>query len=400
MKKILEKLNDYRLPINVSHLALAFSLLAVGFVASSVNTPCLQAQATCAAGGNNEFTGNISVKGGTSYKATFDASGISADRTLTIPNADGTLALTSDIPSIPSLTADKVMATDGTGAYTTTDVYPLTLTASKSLSTDGSGNVETNDIYPLTLTASTPLKTNGTGEVTASDLDITTDITPGSALQEIRVNSGGTALEYYTPSGGSPDSRIVAQGSTVASSTYTGMEMICWYGQHTLDKDKNYKLIFNGGGYNIALSGDSNYWRPQQGDCTSGGGSYFSNILNYWLVGNGNLFGGNTYSTSSTFCRLVQSTNSNTSSAKTSNLSGEITLRPWRETNGYGFFANYDAMGVVYNAVNSPSQIQTAVGGCQDVNTNSFADITGLDMQLEGNGTSSGREWVLYEYDY
>ena len=176
--------------------------------------------------------------------------------------------------------------------------------------------------------------------------------------------------------------------------------MICWYGQHTLDKTKNYKLIFNGGGYNVALSGDSNYWRPQQGDCTSGGGSYFSNILNYWLVGNGNLFGGNTYSTSSTFCRLVQSTNSNTSSAKTSNLSGEITLRPWRATNGYGFFANYDAMGVVYNALNSPDQIQSAVGGCQDFNTNSFADITGLDMQLEGNGTSSGRGWVLYEYDY
>ena len=71
-----------------------------------------------------------------------------------------------------------------------------------------------------------------------------------------------------------------------------------------------------------------------------------------------------------------------------------------RATNGYGFFANYDAMGVVYNALNSPDQIQSAVGGCQDFNTNSFADITGLDMQLEGNGTSSGRGWVLYEYDY
>jgi len=401
MKKILDKLNDYRLPINVSHLALAFSLLAVGFVASSVNTPCLQAQATCAAGGNNEFTGNISLKGGGSYKATFDASGITADRTLTIPNNTGTLALTSDIPSTPSLTADKVMATDGTGAYSTTDVYPLTLTASKSLSTDGSGNVETNDIYPLTLTASTPLKTNGTGEVTASDLDITTDITPGSALQEIRVNSGGTALEYFTPSGGSPDSRIVAQGSTVASSTSTGMEMICWYGQHTLDKDKNYKLMFNGGAYNIALSGDSNYWRPQQGDCSSGGGSYFANNLNYWVNGNGPLWSGNSRSTASTFCRLVQSTNANTSSYKTSNLSGEINLRPWRPSGGYGFFSNYNAQGVTYNSLNSPDQIQTAIGGCQHVaSTISFADMTGLDMQLEGNGTSSSREWVLYEYDY
>ena len=273
MKKILEKLNDYRLPINVSHLALAFSLLAVGFVASSVNTPCLQAQATCAAGGNNEFTGNISVKGGTPYKATFDASGISADRTLTIPNADGTLALTSDIPSTPSLTADKVMATDGTGAYSTTDVYPLTLSASKSLSTDGSGNVETNDVYPLTLSASkslstdgsgnletndvypltlsasTPLKTNGSGEVTASDLDITTDITPGSALQEIRVNAGGTALEYFTPSGGS-DVTKVASGNIIMNSAFGALPQtganICWFTQAgTLDDTKSYKLVVN-----------------------------------------------------------------------------------------------------------------------------------------------------------
>ena len=426
MQRIKEKIKSLYIPINTGSLALFISILAIGYVASATNTPCLNAQSTCAIGDTNEFSNEIAINSA-NYKGTLSATNNTSNQTYTFPNATGTIALTSDIPSVPTLTASKIMATDGTGAYSTTDIYPLSvgttgqvltvnsgataleyssitgvpsLTASKSVATDGAGALTTTNVYPLTLTASTPLKTNVSGEVTASDLDITTDITPGTALQEIRVNSGGTALEYYTPSGGSPDSRIVAQGSTVASSTYTGMEMICWYGQHTLDKTKNYKLIFNGGGYNVALSGDSNYWRPQQGDCTSGGGSYFSNILNYWLVGNGNLFAGNTYSTSSTYCRLVQSTNSNTSSAKTSNLSGEITLRPWRATNGYGFFANYDAMGVVYNALNSPDQIQSAVGGCQDFNTNSFADITGLDMQLEGNGTSSGRGWVLYEYYY
>ena len=411
--KYINKIRNFYIPFDYPKFALVISIAAFAFAASSHNTPCLSAQSTCSVGSDNEFTGNISLKGGTAYKSTLDASGITADRTLTIPDNNGTLALTSDITP-PSYTPDApFLKVDGTGTavvgsatvdapFVSVDASgqldsSATLTAdSPFLSADASGQIQAGTIGA----ASTPLKSDANSQIVASDLDITTDITPGSALQEIRVNSGGTALEYYTPSGGSPDSRIVAQGSTVASSTYTGMEMICWYGQHTLDKDKNYKLIFNGGGYNIALSGDSNYWRPQQGDCTSGGGSYFSNILNYWLVGNGNLFAGNTYSTSSTFCRLVQSTNSNTSSAKTSNLSGEITLRPWRVTNGYGFFANYDAMGVVYNAINSPDQIQTAVGGCQDANINSFADITGLDMQLEGNGTSSGRGWVLYEYDY
>ena len=411
--KYINKIRNFYIPFDYPKFALIISIAALAFAASSHNTPCISAQSTCSVGSDNEFSGNISLKGGTAYKSTFDASGITADRTLTIPNNTGTIALTSDIPSSSYTPDAPFLKVDGTGTavvgsatvdapYVKIDASgqldsSATLTAdSPFLSADASGQIQAGTIGA----ASTPLKSDANSQIVASDLDITTDITPGSALQEIRVNSGGTALEYYTPSGGSPDSRIVAQGSTVASSTYTGMEMICWYGQHTLDKDKNYKLIFNGGGYNIALSGDSNYWRPQQGDCTSGGGSYFSNILNYWLVGNGNLFAGNTYSTSSTFCRLVQSTNSNTSSAKTSNLSGEITLRPWRVTNGYGFFANYDAMGVVYNAINSPDQIQTAVGGCQDANINSFADITGLDMQLEGNGTSSGRGWVLYEYDY
>ncbi len=418
MKEALSKIK-YIFPAEKmqSNIAIFFSIFALFFAVGSSNVPCLNAD-TCSVGSDEVFSGTVTIQNNTNYGVKLTGNP-TANRTITFPDADGTVKLAG-----ATLTADKMLASDTNGEVAVTDKYPFTLgtagqflkVASTGLTMDfltvgGLDSLTANAPYlsvnssgaidsSATLTASTPLKSNAQGQIAASDLDITTDITPGSALQEIRVNSGGTALEYYTPSGGSPDSRIVAQGSTVASSTYTGMEMICWYGQHTLDKDKNYKLIFNGGGYNIALSGDSNYWRPQQGDCTSGGGSYFSNILNYWLVGNGNLFGGNTYSTSSTFCRLVQSTNSNTSSAKTSNLSGEITLRPWRETNGYGFFANYDAMGVVYNAVNSPSQIQTAVGGCQDVNTNSFADITGLDMQLEGNGTSSGREWVLYEYDY
>lgn len=391
--KYINKIRNFYIPFDYPKFALIISIAALAFAASSHNTPCISAQSTCSVGSDNEFSGNISLKGGTAYKSTFDASGITADRTLTIPNNTGTLALTSDIPSSSYTPDAPFLKADATGAATSG-----TATADAPfVSVDAFGQLDSS----ATLTASTPLKSSASGQITASDLDITTDITPGSALQEIRVNSGGTALEYFTPSGGAPDSRIVAQGSTVASSTYTGMEMICWYGQHTLDKDKNYKLMFNGGAYNIALSGDSNYWRPQQGDCSSGGGSYFANNLNYWVNGNGPLWSGNSRSTASTFCRLVQSTNANTSSYKTSNLSGEINLRAWRPSGGYGFFSNYNAQGVTYNSSNSPDQIQTAIGGCQHVaSTISFADMTGLDMQLEGNGTSSGREWVLYEYDY
>ena len=428
MKKILEKLNDYRLPINVSHLALAFSLLAVGFVASSVNTPCLQAQATCASGGNNEFTGNISVKGGTSYKATFDASGITADRTLTIPNADGTLALTSDIPSIPSLTADKVMATDGTGAYTTTDVYPLTLTASKSLSTDGSGNVETNDVYPLTLTASTPLKTNGTGEVTASDLDITTDITPGSALQQIRTNSGGSGVEWFTPSSGGGRWTLVGEGTAVNDNAYgTGTAIVCWYDNTqgtgiggSVDQTKTYKLELvptNDPWYNPSLP-SSVYaqanWKVDS-SCNTGalsayGGSNSAGGQGYMTRG-WHVAGGSNYQYYTQKFAYQQGTTNNggTNSSQCGYSSFEIIFRNGvpitsSNTNNEGIKYNYESNAQCYqSSVPHAGQWQTggglAIMNSGDTSGENFDDVTGMYFVHYGDGTNLPK-WYLYESDH
>ena len=257
MHTIKEKLKQIYIPFNTGTFALFISLLALGYVASATNTPCISAQSTCAVGSTNEFTGNISLKGGTTYNATLDASNITADRNIELPDADGELMIGG------GLSASKVVATDVSGDLTTTDIYPLSLSASKSLSTDGSGNVETNDIYPLSLTASTPLKTNGTGEVTASDLDITTDITPGSALQEIRVNSGGTALEYFTPSSGGGRWSLVAQGQ-MSQDTYT--MGACWYDdtQGTgigggLDQTKVYKFVVEPTGSMSSMGNNGSY---------------------------------------------------------------------------------------------------------------------------------------------
>lgn len=409
MKKILEKLNDYRLPINVSHLALAFSLLAVGFVASSVNTPCLQAQATCASGGNSEFTGNISVKGGTSYKATFDASGITADRTLTIPNAGGTLALTSDIPSIPSLTADKVMATDGTGAYTTTDVYPLTLTASKSLSTDGSGNVETNDVYPLTLTASTPLKTNGTGEVTASDLDITTDITPGAALTQIRTNAAGNALEFFTPAASGGAYTLIDSGTVIARTSSLDEVFTCWFG-NTLDGTKRYKLIFDGGtGWNVGGNGYTPSYRPLEGDCSTGTKNEWESNSYYQTSGHTQgSYSGNTGDwrvQNTNKCYFVQGQFANTASLRTNNIQGYLTFSAFDNGNGYGLWSEGTASGIVGNGSGTVQGQQNGDWSCivmeNSSYTNSFADITGFQWYFEGGYPAPlTRSWALYEINY
>lgn len=340
MNYIKEKLNNIYIPLDSGKLGLFFSILAISFVVSSSNSPCLQAQSTCAIGSDNEFTGNISLKGGTANKGTFDASGLTSDRTWTLPDATGTLAVVG-----ATLPASKVMATDVSGNESTTDVYPLSLTSSSPLKTDALGNVTASDLDPetdltvgtgiaaqvlsvnsgataleftsitgvptltadkfvitdgagaltttslipmsfgankpivsdgagnltdVTLTADTPMKTDGNGNTSASDLDITTDITPGSALQEIRVNSGGTALEYFTPSGGS-DVTLVASGNVIMNSAFGSLPQtganICWFTQAgKLDDDKSYRLVvefdtYSGQLMNTAYQNNA-YWNP------------------------------------------------------------------------------------------------------------------------------------------
>ena len=336
---MIKKLRNIHIPFDHSKFALMISIGALAFALSSSNTPCLEAQSTCAVGSDNVFTGNINLKGNTPYQGELDMSNITANQTYEFPNASGVIKLQGS-----PLAGNKVMATDVNGDETTTDVYPLSLTINSALKTDSSGNITasdldpesdltigtgtanqvlsvnsggtaltftsitgvpsltgnqavvtdgagaltvanltadkfvisdsngsltTTDIIPLsfgankpivsdgagnltdvTLTADTPMKTDANGNTSASDLDITTDITPGSALQEIRVNAGGTALEYYTPSGGSQDVTKVASGNIIMNSSAgtlpKAMANICWFTQAgTLDDTKTYKLVVN-----------------------------------------------------------------------------------------------------------------------------------------------------------
>ena len=386
--KYINKLKDFYIPLDGSKFALVISIAALAFAASSHNTPCISAQSTCSVGSDNEFTGNISLKGGTAYKSTLDASGITADRTLTIPNNTGTLALTSDIPSSSYTPDAPFLKADATGAATSG-----TATADAPfVSVDASGQLDSS----ATLTASTPLKSSATGQITASDLDITTDITPGSALQEIRVNSGGTALEYFTPSGGG-DITKVANGNMVVNSTDSMMVIACWHSQVTLDPTKEYTLHIDGANYNIGQASYLNKFRAQTGDCTSGGGSAFSTSNNTTFSVTGNITNSKTDNINQPYCYGVSGTTNNSSSAKASNIAGRLNFRAWRDT--YGFNTDWTLTASTYNAVNNPTGIQAGVGACMSLNINSFNTITGIDFFLEGNGDTN-RTWALYETNY
>ena len=171
MKKILSKLDSFYIPFDTGKMALFFSILALAYVASASNTPCLSAN-TCAVGSNPVFEDNVGVKGGTAFTATIDASLITNDRNIQLPDTDGILAVTS------------------------------TLAGNKMLRTNVSGEIEVDSTtYPVTLSPDLPLYTSATGEVTAGAFDVTLlGVGTGTSNQVLTVG-GGSALTWSTITG-------------------------------------------------------------------------------------------------------------------------------------------------------------------------------------------------------
>ena len=396
--KYINKIRNFYIPFDYPKFALVISIAALAFAASSHNTPCISAQSTCSVGSDNEFSGNISLKGGTAYKSTFDASGITADRTLTIPNNTGTLALTSDIPSSSYTPDAPFLKADATGAATSG-----TATADAPfVSVDASGQLDSS----ATLTASTPLKSSATGQITASDLDITTDITPGAALTQIRTNAAGNALEYFTPTSGGAYT-LIDSGTLIANSSSADEVFTCWYG-NTLDSTKRYKLIADSGtGFNVGANGYIPQFRILEGDCSTGtkniweSSSYYGNsVTTTGEIDN------DFYRNRLNKCVLLNSNNGNTSSLRSSNIQAEITFTAVDNGNDYGFSSQHQSSGVVTNGSGFPTGAsqQQGYGSCtvwDSGYTNSFSDITGFMFYFEGGFPAPlTKNWSLYEIDY
>lgn len=442
--KYINKIRNFYIPFDYPKFALVISIAAFAFAASSHNTPCLSAQSTCSVGSDNEFTGNISLKGGTAYKSTLDASGITADRTLTIPNNTGTLALTSDITP-PSYTPDApFLKVDGTGTavvgsatvdapFVSVDASgqldsSATLTANAPfLSADASGQIAAGG----SLTASTPLKSSATGQIAASDLDITTDITPGSALQEIRVNSGGTALEYFTPSGGGGRWTLVGQGQMSQSSYDMGA---CWYDdtQGTgigggLDQTKVYKLVVEPTGNMAIMSNNGSYpamVAMSETNCSNIASSsnylYSSAVTNngFWVVDTEGWHASFNSYVNAPWLGYQQHTNNNSSSSKCGGASITMIIRNGVDLNGGS--ANTTNQGVKFTDIKSSapcydsgnnitgwqqadssgvtwdsSQAMTATG------VDNMNQMTGIQFKrYDGGGYFSQPVWYLYESNH
>ena len=395
--KYINKLKNFSIPFDYPKFAIVISIAAFGFAASTHDTPCLSAQSTCSVGSDNEFTGNISLKGGTPNLATFDASGITTDQTLTIPNNTGTLALTSDITP-PSYTPDApFLKVDGTG----TAVVGSATADAPFVSVDASGQLDSS----ATLTASTPLKSSASGQITASDLDITTDITPGTALQQIRTNSGGSSVEWFTPAASGGAWTLVDSGTMINASA-TSTVLSCWYG-NTLDPAKRYKFVMDGGtGTNIGVSGYSPLYYPIKNDCSTGTKTYWDSGLN---MRNASTHVGvratSNYQNTSSACFTVQGADANHGSSLASNIEGDIEFSALDNGNDYGFWSQFDMAGTVYSGTSVVGVgIQWGTGSCIGWGTgftDAFSDITGFAHVLEGGSPApNNRNWALYEIDY
>tara|TARA_B100000945_G_scaffold195300_1_gene156931 strand:- start:50 stop:1378 length:1329 start_codon:yes stop_codon:yes gene_type:complete len=420
-----------------SNLAIFLSIFALFFAVGNSNVPCLNAD-TCAVGSDEVFSGTVSIQNGTNYNLQLTGSP-TANRVLTLPDNTGTVALTSDIPSVPSLTASKIMATDGTGAYSTTDIYPLSvgttgqvltvnslataleyssitgvpsLTASKSVATDGTGALTTTDVYPLTLTASKVAKTDSSGNLTTGTIDITTDITAGTSLQQIRTNAGGTALEYFTPTSGSPVTLLDSGSVSVSGDEF----LICWHGT-TFDPDKKYKLVLWGGDGNIGTIGYQANIKLTNNDCINNYRAEFTAEISTsgrWL---GSGTASNPYTASSGVWAYSQTGfrnmgqcfpltgNQYSTFYRPANIGGEFTFQTaggfTTTTGDRGALMHFDMYADTFDYSQSYFMgVNTGEGFCSWQNTtNMFADITGMYGQLEGGNPHpvTNKKWSLYE---
>jgi len=445
LKETLNKVR-YFLPAEKmqSNLAIFLSIFALFFAVGNSNVPCLSAD-TCAVGSDEVFSGTLTIQNNTNYGVKLTGNP-TANRTITFPDADGTVKLAG-----ATLTADKMLVSDTNGEVAVTDKYPFTLgTAGQFLKVSSSGltmdfltvggldSLTANAPYlsvdslgvidsSATLTASTPLKSSASGQITASDLDITTDITPGTALQEIRVNAGATALEYFTPSSSGGRWTLVGEGTAVNDNAFgTGTAIVCWYDNTqgtgiggSVDQTKTYKLVLvptNDPWYNPSLP-SSVYpmanWKVSN-TCVTGALSGF---------GASNTAGGQGYSsrgwhaTGSNYQYNIQtfayqqgtSNNGSTGSSQCGFSSFEIIFRNGKaitssNTNNEGIKYNYESSAQCYQgSVPHAGQWQTggglAIMNNGDTSGENFDDVTGMYFVHYGDGTNLPK-WYLYESDY
>lgn len=80
--------NNFKNLIPVNSMAVVISILALFVAVSSGNTPCLSADSVCSSGVDPEYTNNLSVKAGTTNKATITHNNLNGDNQYFFPESN------------------------------------------------------------------------------------------------------------------------------------------------------------------------------------------------------------------------------------------------------------------------------------------------------------------------
>lgn len=80
--------NNFKNLIPVNSMAVVISILALFVAVSSVSTPCLSADSVCSSGVDPEYTNNLSVKAGTTNKATITHNNLNGDNQYFFPESN------------------------------------------------------------------------------------------------------------------------------------------------------------------------------------------------------------------------------------------------------------------------------------------------------------------------
>ena len=210
-----------------SNLAIFLSIFALFFAVGNSNVPCLSAD-TCAVGSDEVFSGTVTIQNNTNYGVKLTGNP-TANRTITFPDADGTVKLAG-----ATLTANKILASDTNGEVSlvlglSNPNDQLSFFSKEKMITDGL------DIYVM---AGDLLGPSGNGSGYGPQIDVWPNIsfvtvpgtptgisaTGGNAEADVSwtapVSDGGSVISQYTVTS-SPDGITATTSGT--SVTVTGL---------------------------------------------------------------------------------------------------------------------------------------------------------------------------------
>ncbi len=197
--------NNFKNLIPVNSMAVVISILALFIAVSSGGTPCLSADSVCSSGVDPEYTNNLSVKAGTTNKATITHNNLNGDNQYFFPESNyartssvAVLKKGSDQLNILDLNNGSIIV----GQSLTTTVGALRVQTSSLPVLQLYGSAGWEDVGAVTPDQNVFTTINGnTGSLTASTTTTSIKL-EASADSGLTVVASGDKLEIQSTGGG------------------------------------------------------------------------------------------------------------------------------------------------------------------------------------------------------